>query len=115
MKATHHSGPTWERIVAAVRVQGNPCWICGAFIDYSDSADRMRDSWSYTVDLALPKSCGGEYSLDNARACHRFCNLSRGNSMDLQPAREKAQRRKDWPGNATRPDNRWIIGDDFRT
>ena len=51
---------------------GDTCHLCG-----KPGAD--------TADHIIPRSRGGDNSLENQRPAHRSCNSSRGNKMLIQP------------------------------
>jgi 5-methylcytosine-specific restriction endonuclease McrA len=77
------NGRRYRRLVAQVRAQGGPCWICGHNIDPGLDA---RHPLSFTLDHVVPLSRGGDL-LDpaNARAAHRRCNSARGNRTTPRP------------------------------
>lgn len=54
---------------------GRACGIC-----HADILDvRYPDMASASIDHIVPISRGGEHSMENARATHLWCNISRGN------------------------------------
>lgn len=71
------SGHNWRKLVANLRAQRRPCWICGQPIDY-----RLRwpDPASFSADHAAPLSTYPHLAEDpsNLRASHLRCNTSRG-------------------------------------
>ncbi|NUP37019.1 MAG: HNH endonuclease [Streptomyces sp.] len=85
MAGNPRNGRPYRRLCAAVKAQGQPCWICGHDIDPALDA---RNAWSFTLDHAVPLSRGGSL-LDpaNARSAHRRCNSSRGNRLTVRQPR----------------------------
>ena len=57
-----------RRLVAAE--YGNECWLCGQPIDGLPSADHV-----------IPRSRGGDDSIENLRPAHLRCNMARGNRV----------------------------------
>lgn len=53
---------------------GWTCHICGRGIDTS----HMGTIWAPSVDHVVPVSRGGTHNLDNLRAAHLRCNMSKG-------------------------------------
>ena len=76
----------WQKLRARLRAERQPCWICGAPIDY-DADPRSR--WSFSVDHVIPVSRGGDASL--VQPAHHGCNSRRGNRLDTE--RSRASRR----------------------
>lgn len=70
-------GPRWRRLVANLRMQRRPCWLCGQPIRY-DLA--WPDPESFTVDHIKPWSTHPHLREDpaNLAACHLACNQHRG-------------------------------------
>lgn len=68
---------------------GNVCHLCGL-------------PGATTADHVLPRSRGGDNSIDNLRPAHKSCNFSRGN-MSIEEWKRKHPRR-----NArAEPSRRW--------
>lgn len=84
MAGNPRNGARYRRLVATLKAQGWPCWLCGHDID--PTLD-VRDPWSFTLDHVLPLSRGGDL-LDpaNARSAHRKCNSARGNRLSIKLA-----------------------------
>ncbi|MBB4783785.1 HNH endonuclease [Streptomyces rapamycinicus] len=85
MASNPRNGRPYRRLVAEVKAQSMPCWICGHDIDPTLDA---RNTWSFTLDHAVPLSRGGSL-LDpsNARSAHRRCNSARGNRLTVRQPR----------------------------
>lgn len=79
MAGNPRNGRPYRRLVAQMKAQGDPCWLCGHNIDPRLDA---RHPLSFTLDHAVPLSRGGDL-LDpaNARPAHRRCNSARGNRI----------------------------------
>ncbi|MGW3594998.1 HNH endonuclease [Streptomyces sp. NPDC005167] len=86
MAGNPRNGRPYRRLVAEVKAQRQPCWLCG--YDIAPGLD-ARHPLSFTLDHVVPLSRGGSL-LDpaNARSAHRRCNSSRGNRTEAKaPAR----------------------------
>ncbi|MER7806155.1 HNH endonuclease [Streptomyces sp900116325] len=90
MAGNPRNGRPYRRLVAAVKAQRHPCWLCG--YDIAPGLD-ARHPLSFTLDHLVPLSRGGSL-LDpaNARSAHRKCNSSRGNRTEARP-QQRASRR----------------------
>jgi 5-methylcytosine-specific restriction endonuclease McrA len=82
--ARGRSGGNWRKLVANQRAKQQPCWICRQPIDYN--LPGTHDD-GFTVDHIKPLSLHPEMAEEpsNLAACHRHCNLSRGNKA-VKPA-----------------------------
>ncbi len=69
-------GGRWRKLRENLRLQRNPCWLCGQGIDYSL---KWPDSRSFSVDHAVPLGKDPTRAEDpgNLRASHLGCNASR--------------------------------------
>ena len=66
-----------NKVIAWLRSQVRPCWICGLPINYSLEHGHPE---SFECDELIPISKGGSpYVRDNVDAAHRCCNNWRGN------------------------------------
>ena len=71
------NGAARRRVRNWLRLQGRPCWICGAPIDYSLPKGHP---YAFEVDELIPISKGGSpIDKRNVDAAHRCCNQWRGN------------------------------------
>ncbi|MFJ8913417.1 HNH endonuclease signature motif containing protein [Amycolatopsis sp. NPDC102389] len=80
------NGRPWRRVTAQLRelaaASGAACGLCGHRIDLDLPAEHKM---SFTADHIVPRSKGGQDTLDNARPAHRTCNSSRGNRAHEAP------------------------------
>lgn len=89
MVADRWEGRKVARLRALVLAEyGNVCHLCGGV-----GAD--------SVDHVIPRSCGGDDSLDNLRPAHRSCNYSRGNASMIE------WRRRRGVGKRASPSRNW--------
>ena len=66
------NGSRRTKLLAWLRAQGAPCWICGLPIDYGLPPG---DPGAMECDEVVPVSRGGSpYDRANVRAAHRCCN-----------------------------------------
>ena len=66
------NGARRNKVLAWLRNQGRPCWICGHGIDYGLPKGDPR---AFECDELIPVSQGGSpYSRDNVAPTHRCCN-----------------------------------------
>lgn len=85
MASNPRNGRPYRRLVATMKAQRQPCWLCGHDIPPGLDA---RHPDSFTLDHLVPLSKGGSL-LDpaNARAAHRRCNSARGNRTSVRQRR----------------------------
>lgn len=85
-------------LIARVRSQGRPCWICGLPIDYSLPA---RHPLGYELDELVPVSKGGSpVDYGNVAPAHRCCNQWRSDRgvAETERIRDEVRRRfGQWP------------------
>jgi 5-methylcytosine-specific restriction endonuclease McrA len=82
----------WAPLVVAT--YGPVCWLCGGAIDMD--APR-RSALGLTIDHVVPRSHGGQDSIENLRPAHYHCNVKRGARPPHRPARP-ASVAAGWPG-----------------
>ena len=80
---TPRSTTTRDRLRRQVSRGHPPCHLCGDPIDYSL---RSPDPLSFEVDHVIPRSRGGEDTLDNAAPSHRRCNRAKSNRLATDDA-----------------------------
>ena len=51
------------------------CHLCG---EITEPESEWHSDWHPTLDHVIPRSKGGDDSVDNLKTCHRWCNLVRG-------------------------------------
>lgn len=51
------------------------CHLCG---ESTEPESGVYDDWYPTLDHVIPRSKGGDDSMENLKTCHRWCNLVRG-------------------------------------
>lgn len=56
------------------------CHLCGNPVDPLLSG---LDKWGPTRDHVTPASLGGDYTYENIKLAHRFCNTSKGNRYEV--------------------------------
>lgn len=84
------SGRYSQRMVkATIARYGDVCHLCGA-------------RGATTADHVIPRSRGGDDSLDNLRPAHASCNSSRGN-LSLDEWRKRHPKKS----NRVAPSRRW--------
>ncbi len=70
------NGAARRRVLAWLRSQQSPCWICRLSIDYSLGGGHR---WGMVGDELIPFSLGGSpYTRDNVAPAHWCCNSWRG-------------------------------------
>jgi 5-methylcytosine-specific restriction endonuclease McrA len=76
------NGSRRSKLRARVAARGEPCAICGGFIDYSLPAGHPD---SYELDEIIPVSKGGDpYDIENVQPAHRRCNRMKSNKLPIQ-------------------------------
>ena len=78
----HHSGAFYTGL-RRVLFQADPllCHLCGRVID---KGLRHPHPGSYTLDMVIPRSRGGQKDAENYRPSHRFCNISKLNGRPVR-------------------------------
>ena len=71
----HHNGAWYRRLWKVLR-ESEPllCGLCGRAID---KGLRHPHRGSYTLDMIIPRSRGGQRIESNYQPSHRFCNISK--------------------------------------
>ena len=73
----------WRAAAMVVHVRdGFTCWLCG---EGTSTKWSKSDPLSPTLDHIVPRSMGGDDSLDNLATAHWVCNSVRGNAVELEP------------------------------
>jgi 5-methylcytosine-specific restriction endonuclease McrA len=80
----HHSGGFYTSLRKVV-FQREPliCGLCGRVID---KELRHPDRGSYTLDMIIPRSRGGQKIASNYQPAHRFCNIQKLNGRPVRVA-----------------------------
>lgn len=78
----HHSGGFYTNLRKRL-FQAEPllCHLCGMVID---KGLRHPHPGSYTLDMVIPRSRGGQKVVENYRSAHRWCNISKLNGRPLK-------------------------------
>ncbi len=94
---------SYSRLVAEVKTSGGAdflyfflglvhrdrglCQLCGLAVDVNAPRDTPLKP---TLDHIVPKSLGGQYTVENLRVTHRFCNHKRSNGLSFTPLEYRA-------------------------
>jgi 5-methylcytosine-specific restriction endonuclease McrA len=81
---SHHTGAWYRRLWREMR-QREPL-ICGLCDRAIDKQLQHPHRGSYTLDMVIPRSRGGQKTVSNYQPAHRWCNISKLNGRSTRVA-----------------------------